>query len=260
MSNTQGKQLPVIIKDKEIVVLLNNQPHSFSHTHPKYEKISAAVKAKNWDEVAGLIDIKRAVASFSQGHIEIKGGELFYKGEHVHDALGQRIVKMAEEGYDVSSMVAFLDNTEQNPSYRSRTELYSWLEKNCNPLTEDGCFIAYKKVRNHEGGNLYDIYTGKIRNNVGDTPEMARNKVDDDRNRTCSHGLHVCSYNYLKSYGNKDDVVVLVKVNPKDVVSVPVDYNNTKMRVCRYEVLSVFGSQDTPEPDHPVVATDQAIS
>jgi len=53
---------------------------------------------------------------------------------------------------------------------------------------------------------------------------------------------------------------VLVKVNPKDVVSVPVDYNNTKMRVCRYEVISVFGSQDTPEPDHPVVATDQAVS
>lgn len=259
MSNAQGKQLPVIIKDKEIVVLLNNQPHSFSHTHPKYEKVVAAVKAKNWDEVAGLIDIKRAVTSFALGHIEIKGGELFYKGNHIHDALGTRLVKMAEEGYDVSSMVCFLDNTWLNPSYRARTELYSWLEKNLNPHTEDGCFIAYKKVREKDG-HYYDIYTGKILNDIGCTPEMERNQVDDDRNRTCSHGLHVCSYNYLKSYGNKDDVVVVVKVNPKDVVSVPADYHDTKMRVCRYEVIGVFGTQETPEPEHPVVATDQAVS
>jgi len=28
-----------------------------------------------------------------------------------------------------------------------------------------------------------------------------------------------------------------VKVNPKDVVSVPYDYNYSKMRVCEYEVL-----------------------
>lgn len=29
----------------------------------------------------------------------------------------------------------------------------------------------------------------------------------------------------------------MVKVHPKDVVSVPYDYNGAKMRACRYEVL-----------------------
>ena len=33
---------------------------------------------------------------------------------------------------------------------------------------------------------------------------------------------------------------MLVKVDPADVVSIPVDYNNTKMRCCRYEVIGEY--------------------
>ena len=33
-------------------------------------------------------------------------------------------------------------------------------------------------------------------------------------------------------------ILVVVKVNPEHVVSVPVDYNNQKLRVCEYTILS----------------------
>ena len=36
------------------------------------------------------------------------------------------------------------------------------------------------------------------------------------------------------------DQVVVCKVNPRDVVSVPTDSNFGKLRVCRYEVVSVL--------------------
>jgi Ran GTPase-activating protein (RanGAP) involved in mRNA processing and transport len=38
-----------------------------------------------------------------------------------------------------------------------------------------------------------------------------------------------------------------VKVNPRDVVAVPVDYNNAKMRVCEYVVLSVVTNENTDD-------------
>lgn len=52
--------------------------------------------------------------------------------------------------------------------------------------------------------------------------------------------VHVGALDYIKSYGHQGDVVLLVKVNPRDAVSVPSDHNAQKLRVCRYEVLSVY--------------------
>ena len=33
---------------------------------------------------------------------------------------------------------------------------------------------------------------------------------------------------------------MIVKINPKDVVAIPADYNNTKGRTCRYEVVGEY--------------------
>jgi len=33
---------------------------------------------------------------------------------------------------------------------------------------------------------------------------------------------------------------MIVKINPKDVVAIPADYNNTKGRTCRYEVVAEY--------------------
>jgi DNA-binding transcriptional regulator/RsmH inhibitor MraZ len=81
-----------------------------------------------------------------------------------------------------------------------------------------------------------DLQTGKFDNHPGKTPKMDRKDVDPDRNQTCSRGLHVAAYIYAKDfYGNGH--LLEVKVNPKDVVAVPPDYNAQKMRVCEYFVV-----------------------
>jgi len=67
---------------------------------------------------------------------------------------------------------------------------------------------------------------------------MPRNLVDSDDRNTCSTGLHACSYEYLNYYiHDENDRIVLVEINPRDVVSIPIDYNNTKLRCCRYKVV-----------------------
>jgi hypothetical protein len=128
-------------------------------------------------------------------------------------------------------MLLFVENMLQNPSKRAVDELFDFIEACDLPITEDGCFLAYKKVR----GDYMDCRSGSIRNAVGDTPSMERNMVDEDSSRTCSYGLHACSYEYLKHFGGARCMVV--KINPKDCVSFPKDYNNSKLRCSGYEVV-----------------------
>jgi hypothetical protein len=64
---------------------------------------------------------------------------------------------------------------------------------------------------------------------------MERFDVDDNKDNTCSTGLHFCSQSYLSCFGGERTVIV--KINPADVVSIPSDYNDAKGRACRYEVI-----------------------
>jgi len=128
-------------------------------------------------------------------------------------------------------MVNFMNNLMQNPSKRAVDELYGFLEKNSLPITPEGCFLAYKKVRE----DFKDVHSGTMDNSVGRVVSMERNMVDDNRDNTCSTGLHFCSHSYLGSFSGARTVIV--KIDPRDVVSIPSDYNNAKGRACRYEVI-----------------------
>ena len=125
-----------------------------------------------------------------------------------------------------------------NPSMQSQTELYDFLEHENLPITEDGYFLADKAVSK----DFKDKWRGSFDNRVGQVCEMRRAKVDDNRGRGCSAGLHAGALNYVASYGSVDagDHIVIVKINPEDVVSVPSDCNCEKLRTCKYEVVGEY--------------------
>lgn len=68
---------------------------------------------------------------------------------------------------------------------------------------------------------------------IGEPAEMPREKCDPDIDAACSYGLHVGSYDYVRSFGYNMDRVLAVLVNPKDIVALP-KHNNSKIRTCRY--------------------------
>ena len=207
--------------------------------HRNYDAIKNAIIACQWDIIPNLINIKEQVESAIQssataGKVTIENGEVFYNNKAIHNTLTERIIDMARQGFDIGYMVKFLENLMKNPSFRAVNELYGFLESGSIPITENGTFLAYKKIRN----NWTDIHTGTFDNSIGAVCEMPRNMVDEDSSRTCSAGLHVCSYDYLAHFSkDKDDRVVICEIDPADVVSIPADYNNTKMRVCKYTVI-----------------------
>jgi hypothetical protein len=162
---------------------------------------------------------------------------------------------MLQEGFTIDPLVKFMENLMENPSNRSVTELYGFLEKNNLPITPDGHFLAYKRVRE----DYKDCHSGTMDNSPGKIVEMPRNKVDDNQNNTCSHGLHFCSEGYLKHFGGARTVIV--KINPRDVVSIPSDYDNTKGRACRYEVIGEVGvnPEDAVEFTRPVQSNANSV-
>ena len=72
---------------------------------------------------------------------------------------------------------------------------------------------------------------------------MKRRQVCDDHTQGCSSGLHVGTFEYASRWAGSTGVVVLVKFNPSNIVSVPSDCEFEKMRVSDYEVISIAREQ-----------------
>lgn len=223
----------------------NKQYYHVSKDHKDFDKIYKLLKEKKFSQVEKIIEKinNEKLKKKSKGELEVIKNKIYISGERefMPDDLNNIIIDFYKKGLPFSHLIKFYQKLKKNPSNSSKEELYSFIKYNNITINEKGNLILYKKVYNtHTSQGLVDLYTKTFNNNPGRTVQIARRKVDPDRNRTCSNGLHVASYSYARySYGGQNDPLIMVEVDPKDVVSVPTDYGNQKMRVCRYKVLSV---------------------
>ena len=230
-----------IITDSTITLIAETGPSVIGKSHPNFYKIKKALLAKNFLEVEEMLDVKNGYKEFSNGLIAVDGDNLIYNGTIVHNVLTQRIVQMIHNGDEATPMLNFLVNLMDNPSEGSIDQLYTFLEHENLPITEDGCFLAYKAINR----DYTDKYTGTISNKVGEKVKMPYEEVTADPTKHCSSGLHCGSIEYVRCYGNfktdennehTGDRLVTIKVNPSAVVSVPEDSDRQKVRVYRYVV------------------------
>lgn len=231
---------------------INGGNHVISTGHPNNDRIrdlmretqaafrggNAAEGSRLWQELTDLADIPAFIEKSTSGRVTVKDGDVYFDDEVLHNAITRRILWTIEQKYDPEPYMLFLDNLMDNPSKRAVEELFGFMEA-CNMgITEDGHLIAYKRVR----PNYNDIHSNSISNAVGQKPSMRRNRVDDNKDRTCSQGLHFCSFSYLPHFssGGNGEHVMILKLNPRDVVSIPSDYNDAKGRACLYEVIGEY--------------------
>ena len=186
------------------------------------------------------------IAAYSRGQFKILPGENRVvdtaTGTDVGLVLAKRIIAWEKDGLPFEPLLRFHRRVIANPSKESAADLYAFLEANHVPITPDGMFIAYKKVTT-VGGRLVDSHTKTISNEVGSRVVMPRENVDANRHNTCSRGLHVGAHQYVSDFTG--DTIIEVKVDPTDVVAVPPDYKQQKMRVCAYVVLRRCGVKET---------------
>lgn len=220
-----------------VVINHKARTHVVRRGDARFDLIVAAIKENRLSDIPELVDTANA---FAKQGLELVDGAVRIDGDSLPDSLNQRLLDLMEAQMPVEILVKFWQNLKKNPSFNSRKMLYAFLEHNGHPLTDDGCFIAYRGVRD----DFKDQHTGTMDNSVGQIVSMPRDQVNDNPNDTCSSGLHVACFAYAKTFAPK---LLEVKVNPADVVAVPVDYNGTKMRVCKFEVMAECeGMLDTP--------------
>jgi len=206
--------------------------------HSGYENALQAVRERRYDDFLVIANPATIVHRYGDDRITIEGGVVTFDDEVLHGTLADRMVDMIQDGFGVEPLANFLINLDANPSRRAVDELYGFLEKGDLPITDDGYFVAYKKVKD----DYKDCHTGTIDNSVGEVVKMKRNRVNDNKDQTCSSGLHFCSRSYLGSFGGQR--IMILKINPRDVVSIPSDYNDAKGRCCEYEVTGEIDNLD----------------
>lgn len=230
-------KIPHTLTGESLTVVTSDfVPRAVPRSHPNWDKIVEVVtNGGSYEQLESLLDIPKAVVSFMEGSIRIEDRVVYYKDQVIDSALTKRILSFMEAGDPTLAkpLIAFFDRVMENPSRRAVQGLYEWLQNAKLPITPDGCILAFKIVRD----DYMDCYTGKFDNSVGKTVQVARNEVDEDADRTCSYGLHFCSTEYLPHYGPSNQRVMVVKIDPADVVAFPRDYNTAKGRACKYLVV-----------------------
>lgn len=235
----------VVANDGNVVAFVNGSVCTFSKSHPRYERLVSYLKSGSSEFFEAAYDVAVALKDFSEGYIGVEDGKLSWDGNTMPDMFSDTLLNMMDQGFPFEPMLNFLDNMADNPSDRAIVELFDFMSHKHLPITADGCFLAYKAVRS----DYKDIYSGSFDNSVGSVCEVPRASVSDNREHHCAAGLHVGAIDYAKEYGgidNNDDDggngnrLMICKVNPADVVSVPSDCRCQKLRACRYEVVSEF--------------------
>lgn len=238
-----NKRIVYGITTNNITVNYDGQTHIVSREDPLADKLLQALREGRKEDIPELVSASKRIENYGQGSFVVKDGVVHVNGQPVHDGLSRKILAFRADRLPHEPLVRFAGELQKNPSFRAVNELFQFLEKNDHPITEEGNFIAYKRVR----GNFTDIHSGTFDNSVGKTVEMPRNQVNENSAETCSNGLHVANWDYahnqFASSDSATDVMLEVEVSPADVVSIPVDYNQAKMRVCKYKVLGVVDEE-----------------
>lgn len=245
-------------------------------THPNFSKIEALLRSREStdQEIKMLVNAIYSVGerlSKITDRVSYTDNNVFFDNDPLREELKDVLLEAikADDNKKFTSLARFLEKTKENPSQQSVDDLYRWIIAGSLIIYPDGDFGAYKGVKLTSAGEPVSInagpaivdgiaFNGYVPNNVGSTIEMPRSQVNADSNVACSTGLHAGTHEYAAEFAR--GMLLLVKINPRDVVSVPSDSNGSKLRVSRYVVLetiehklksSYYGSYDEDEEDYP---------
>jgi len=266
-------KIPYIITSTSITAVINGKTYVTDKTHKEYEAIKAMLVSDSVevDKLVELFDITSTVNRYCEGKILVKHGLVSYNDVPVDNYVTKKILQFMDEKLPVEPIVNFLNRLMKNPSRRAVSELYTFLEHKNMPLTPDGYFLAYKGVQTDYWSKHANLSTrvirgkvdssGRLNNAVGEVIEVERNNVCDDASVGCGEGIHAGSLKYANDWATSDGRLMIVKIDPADVVSVPTDCSCQKLRTCKYEVVaeqvdrSALSDTMTPEDKNRVQAT-----
>ncbi len=221
-----------------VVISWEGKPVTVRKGHTNFEGLRKAIVNEDWDALPRFLTVEKTLAEYAQGEFKFKDGKFFYGELELPSNMKKKMETMASRGEDPSIILKFYERLRKNPSWRSVTQLFQFLDKENIPLTKDGCFLAYKGVRN----DYLDKHSGTWSNKPGVVNKMPRNEISDDPQQACHVGFHVGALGYAKGFAPGGRLVIC-KVDPEHVVCVPYDASQEKMRVCEYKVVGEWNGE-----------------
>lgn len=226
------------LKSGFLTMFLDNEQYTITAENVNFPNAIKCLSQKNWDELKFVLNpslkFKSLYASYE--NILVQNGEVTIDGELVNNIVASRIINLMSNDIDCTPIFKFMTRLQLNPSKRAVDELYTFLEHKNLPITANGTIQAYKAVRD----NFTDCHTGSFDNSVGNVLQMPRNKVDDNKEVGCSYGFHAGTLEYAKGFMPQNGHVLVVEIDPADVVSIPTDCNYQKLRTCKYKVVQEY--------------------
>lgn len=243
--------IPVaIVLNSSVVIFASEQGyHSFNKDHEAFAEATEmalhslddnTMLLSDWNKLDNLQNISKNLIKWSNGRLAIEGNRVRFDGDLLPTSLEDHLLSLykSKKEYALDAWSKFTEKLREASHVDTHNRLHAFLQYNDLAINEQGNVLAWKVVT----PNFKDKFTGTFDNSVGSTVSMARTKVTFDPTKTCSHGLHACAFGYLTSFSSSGDQVVLVEIDVRDIVSVPVDYDGKKIRCCKYVVSKHVGT------------------
>lgn len=239
--------LPFILTSENLTLTVSGkEPIIIAAGTVQYRCLREAILRDDWTSVEYQLSPAGSLAIWLGDNplfaVSEQDRAIVYKGwgkpERLPASIEARVWEMANNGESPKALFAFYERLQKNPSYRSVHQLYEFLKHRNLPIEEDGTFLTYKGVR----GDFKDVHSGTFDNSPGRTHSMPRNKISDDQNVECDEGFHVGALGYVQWFlsDHNDGRVMICRVDPEHVVSVPRDHHAQKIRVCKYTVVGFY--------------------
>lgn len=258
-----------LITASGILLFLDGTQYEVAQDHPNFKAIKGKLEVADYTNLVDLMDIRSSVKKWLgvNPRFALVNDLLALDGVAFSNAVTDKVLKMIDAGNDPQALFNFLTKVRLNPSNVAQKELLLFCTANGFMIHADGDLLAYKAVR----PDFSDIHSGSVnyklaslmsadeldalrrgglqgrQKNVSVTVEngvtvvsMPRFAVDDIRDNVCSNGLHFAAHEYAKMFGGSNSNMLLLKLSPADVVSIPSDYKNQKGRCSKFTVVALL--------------------
>ena len=235
------------------IVRPDGQPLLVSRGHLYWDRIRAAIAAKDWATAVRLADMKQALAKWTmsipqvvQAKVNIEfqpqRGLILVNGRAMPGLIAKTALQMVESGrFLQEAMARFLAKLSANDLDPKATEgLLAWIDAHGLALWPNGNFLAWKSITL----DYLDHHTRTFVNHPGRVLSMSRDLLTVDPETDCAAGFHVSDLDFAY-YFSGCPRLIYVQVNPRDVGSVPRYWESAnKIRVLRYRVQGEVPKSD----------------
>lgn len=232
--------------NESISIFSGGKMHTVQKGTGNFVALRNAIINEDWDAVPKNLTVAKALVEWVKGKFTLDGDTVSFEGNVLPRDLSKRITEMAANGESPEPLTKFWEKLQKNPSFRSVNQLWPFLNQKGIPFTKSGNFLAYKSVRM----DYRDHHSGEFDNSPGRVNEMPRNKISDDPELACHDGFHVGALEYARSFGSGGRRIVICEIDPADVVCIPHDSSQQKMRVCKYKVIGNHNGQYMSDTVH----------